>query len=55
MSTRPIGVIEGFYGTPWTWEARGELAEWCGARGLRDYVYAPKDDPKHRDRCARPL
>jgi hypothetical protein len=50
----PIGLIEGFYGPPWTWEARRAVARWCHERGLRDYVYAPKDDPKHRDRWAVP-
>jgi hypothetical protein len=44
----PVGVIEGFYGPPWSWEQRLEVAAWCAARGMRDYVYAPKDDPKHR-------
>jgi hypothetical protein len=42
------GVIEGFYGRPWTWEERLEVCRWVAARGLTDYVYAPKDDPKHR-------
>jgi hypothetical protein len=44
----PVGVIEGFYGPPWSWDARLEVAAWCAERGMRDYVYAPKDDPKHR-------
>jgi hypothetical protein len=44
----PVGVIEGFYGPPWSWDARVEVAAWCAERGMRDYVYAPKDDPKHR-------
>ena len=48
MTSGPIGVIEGFYGPPWSWDARLEVAAWCAARGMRDYVYAPKDDPKHR-------
>jgi hypothetical protein len=42
------GVLEGFYGPPWSWEARVEVARWCTAHGMTDYVYAPKDDPKHR-------
>jgi hypothetical protein len=50
----PIGLIEGFYGPPWSWAARREVAGWCHERGLRDYVYAPKDDPKHRERWADP-
>jgi hyaluronoglucosaminidase len=50
----PAGVIEGFYGTPWTWDARLEVADWCAARGMSDYVYAPKDDPKHREHWRDP-
>lgn len=42
------GVVEGFYGTPWSHNERLELfglmAEW----GLNSYIYAPKDDLKHR-------
>lgn len=42
------GVIEGFYGRPWTTEQRkdlfGKLQRW----GMDSYVYAPKDDYKHR-------
>ena len=49
MTDGPWGVIEGFYGPPWSWDARLEVAAGCGARGMADYVYAPKDDPKHRD------
>ena len=47
-------MIEGFYGPPWTWEARLEVAAWCADRGMTDYVYAPKDDPKHRERWQDP-
>jgi hypothetical protein len=54
VSGGPIGLIEGFYGPPWSWDARREVAAWCHERGLRDYVYAPKDDPKHRERWAEP-
>jgi hypothetical protein len=54
MSEHLTGVIEGFYGTPWSWDARAEVATWCAARGLGDYVYAPKDDPKHRERWRDP-
>jgi hyaluronoglucosaminidase len=48
VTNGPVGVIEGFYGPPWTWDARLAVAEWCADRGMTDYVYAPKDDPKHR-------
>ena len=50
MTDGPVGVIEGFYGPPWSWAARLEVAGWCAERGMADYVYAPKDDPKHRER-----
>lgn len=39
------GLIEGFYGNPWTREQRLELVGFMGARGLNTLVYAPKDDP----------
>jgi hypothetical protein len=54
MSDRLSGVLEGFYGAPWTWEARAAVADWCAPLGLTDYVYAPKDDPKHRARWRDP-
>lgn len=44
------GLIEGFYGEPWSWDSRVEVLQWCAERGMTHYVYAPKDDPKHRDR-----
>jgi hyaluronoglucosaminidase len=53
--TLPVrGLIEGFYGTPWSWDARVEVSRWCAARGMTHYVYAPKDDPKHRERWREP-
>ncbi len=39
------GVIEGFYGNPWTHEQRLELIRFIAARGMNTFVYAPKDDP----------
>lgn len=48
------GIIEGFYGTPWTWEQRLDLMAWCHERGMTHYVYAPKDDPLHRERWREP-
>ncbi|HEX9259094.1 MAG TPA: beta-N-acetylglucosaminidase domain-containing protein, partial [Acidimicrobiales bacterium] len=43
------GVIEGFYGPPWAPDRRIEVLRWCAERGMGAYVWAPKDDPKHRD------
>ena len=48
------GVIEGFYGRPWTWDERIEVARACADGGMTHYVYAPKDDPYHRERWREP-
>lgn len=49
MKTMPIlGVIEGFYGRPWTPAQRGRLFERMATWGLNTYLYAPKDDRWHR-------
>lgn len=42
------GVIEGFYGTPWSRAERWELFDWMSASGLNTYLYGPKDDLRHR-------
>lgn len=49
--TLPIrGVIEGFYGTPWSDADRLSFFEFAARNRLNVYVYAPKDDPMHRER-----
>jgi protein O-GlcNAcase/histone acetyltransferase len=42
------GVIEGFYGQPWSQVERFELFDWMAESKLNTYLYAPKDDLKHR-------
>jgi len=42
------GVIEGFYGRPWTGPQRRRLFDWLQQWGMNTYMYAPKDDIKHR-------
>src|SRR5262245_49638020 len=42
------GVVEGFYGAPWSHQARLDVLEFLATHGLNAYVYAPKDDAKHR-------
>ena len=44
------GVVEGFYGTPWTHEQRLDQLKFYGQEGLNIYIYAPKDDPYHREK-----
>lgn len=52
MTTGPnqflTGVIEGFYGQPWSEDERFRLFELLSQKRLNTYVYAPKDDLKHR-------
>lgn len=48
------GIIEGFYGQPWSWQERHEIGTALAAAGMDTYVYAPKDDPLHRERWREP-
>jgi hypothetical protein len=50
VTDRPYlsGVIEGFYGRPWSHAQRLALLPRLQAWGLGSYVYAPKDDLKGR-------
>ena len=43
-----LGVVEGFYGRPWSFLERARLVDMLGAHGLGTYIYAPKEDPLHR-------
>jgi hyaluronoglucosaminidase len=52
-ATAPLavrGVIEGFYGNPWTHEQRLEIVDFLADRGMNTFVYGPKDDPLVRAR-----
>src|SRR5438093_11831203 len=50
MDANPFicGVVEGFYGRPWSAAQRGQLFAWMQSWGMNTYLYAPKDDLKHR-------
>ena len=54
MSTPELGLIEGFYGKPWSWQERAETVAWLGSRGYRFYLYAPKADVYLRRRWREP-
>jgi hyaluronoglucosaminidase len=43
------GIIEGFYGEPWSHAERLAAVRLAGRVKLNSYVYAPKDDPWHRE------
>lgn len=49
------GVIEGFYGRPWSASERSTLLDWMVRFGLKTYFHAPKDDPHHRTLWRVPL
>ncbi|MGL5380933.1 beta-N-acetylglucosaminidase domain-containing protein [Clostridium sp.] len=52
MSTR--GIVEGFYGSPWTHADRLNQIEFYGEHKMNTYIYAPKDDPYHRNKWREP-
>jgi hyaluronoglucosaminidase len=39
-----LGIVEGFFGPLWSWQARVSLLEYLAPRGYTRYVYAPKGD-----------
>ncbi|MGX7031054.1 beta-N-acetylglucosaminidase domain-containing protein [Vagococcus zengguangii] len=44
------GIIEGFYGIPWTSDDRLDLIDFLAANNMNTYMYAPKDDELQRKR-----
>lgn len=48
------GTVEGFYGTPWSHEARLSQLDFYGKNKMNVYIYGPKDDPWHRDKWRIP-
>lgn len=44
------GIIEGFYGVPWSFSARKRLMEFGAKLKNNVFIYAPKDDPYHREK-----
>lgn len=57
MKSQPFqrrGIVEGFFGPLWSMSHRKALFEFGAARGMNTYLYAPKDDPYHRERWTEP-
>jgi len=48
------GIVEGFFGPPWSMSHRSSLFEFGAKRGMNTYLYAPKDDPYHREHWEKP-
>jgi len=42
------GIVEGFYGPPWSHTDRIDVLRFEGQHGMNLYIYGPKDDPYHR-------
>ena len=42
------GIVEGFYGPPWSHGNRLDVLPFEGQHGMNIYIYGPKDDPYHR-------
>lgn len=49
-NTKIRGFIEGYYGIPWSNEDRMSLMRFGGKYKMTSYIFAPKDDPYHREK-----
>lgn len=49
-SVRVRGMLEGFYGTPWTHRERLDEVDFLCKAKLNAFMYAPKDDIYHREK-----
>ena len=45
-----LGIIEGYYGRPWSWTIRQEQVRFLASHGYGFYIYAPKADLFLRER-----
>ncbi|WP_052339496.1 protein O-GlcNAcase [Gorillibacterium massiliense] len=48
------GIIEGFYGVPWSFEDRMDSIDFMSKHRMNAYMYAPKDDEYHRELWREP-
>jgi hyaluronoglucosaminidase len=46
--TPPLGIIEGYFGRAWSWEARAAVVDQLAPAGYSFFHYAPKIDAKLR-------
>ena len=50
----PSGIIEGFYGHPWSQRDRLSMVQFLAENHLNTYIYAPHDDRYHRAEWRKP-
>ena len=57
MSDAPfrLGIVEGFFGRQWSWQARHDMASFLAAQGCNSYIYAPKNDDYFRKQWHMPI
>lgn len=48
------GVVEGYYGIPWSNENVKSYMEWGSLYKMNTFIYAPKDDPYHNSKWREP-
>src|SRR5438132_2013253 len=49
-----LGIVEGYYGKPWSWQARADVIGTLAPHGFGFYFYAPKADSFLRKRWREP-
>ena len=49
-----LGVVEGFFGKSWSWDARTQYAQFLSGNGFTTYLYAPKNDDYFRKHWSQP-
>jgi len=54
LSGAELGLIEGYYGAPWSWSERTATMEFLAGHGYRFHIYAPKADAFLRRRWREP-
>ncbi len=54
VKTFRLGVVEGFFGKTWSWEARRHYARFLSGNGFTTYLYAPKNDVYFRKHWTTP-
>jgi hypothetical protein len=52
--TPPLGIIEGYFGTPWGWPDRTHVMRTLASHDFRFFIYAPKADANLRRRWQSP-
>lgn len=50
-----LGIVEGFFGLPWSWQARTDYAGFSRHHGFNTYLYAPKSDRLLRQDWKQPF